>query len=181
MSEAWRSAPRYEGIYDVSSYGNVRRIAYFDNASIVHHGQNLYKNMKQVISKFGYPRIKLMNHGKPRIELVHRLVAKAFVDNNENKPCVNHIDGNKENNHFTNLEWCTHSENIRHSDRLGLRNMKNKKGSKKTGQFDKNGNLLNEFPSGHEASRQTGIAQSHIQACCKGREKTASGFVWKYL
>ena len=70
----------------------------------------------------GYVRIKLSIGSSIRRERVHRLVAKAFIENPENKPAVNHIDGNKQNNKLENLEWCTHSENEYHSYRtLGKR------------------------------------------------------------
>ena len=156
--ENWRNVIGYEGIYQISDFGNVRRIAYFDNASIVHHGNMLFVNMKPTKSKFGYLRIKLMYHGKPSIKLIHRLVASAFIYNVNNKPCINHIDGNKENNHVLNLEWCSYSENGLHANKIGLRNMKNKKGSKSVGMFDLiTGEILKIFPSTHEAARQTGL------------------------
>lgn len=180
--ENWKPAPGYDGIYEVSDCGNVRRIAYFDSASLAHHGHMLYKNMKQTISKAGYYRIKLMNGGTPKIEIVHRLVAKAFIPNPNDLPCVNHIDGVKAHNYASNLEWCTYEDNGAHAYALGLRVMKNKKGSMRTAMIDpRTGEILKVFPSGHEASRQTGIAQTHIQACCKGRERIAGGYFWKYL
>lgn len=69
----------------------------------------------------GYKKVSINNASGKRDTLsVHRLVAKAFVPNPENKPQVNHIDGNKENNNASNLEWVTHGENSRHAVKLGL-------------------------------------------------------------
>jgi hypothetical protein len=72
------------------------------------------KFLKQEISK-GYKRVTLSINGKTKRFQVHRLVAMYFIENKLNRPCVNHIDGDKQNNNFNNLEWCTHSENENHS------------------------------------------------------------------
>ena len=72
------------------------------------------KFLKQETSK-GYKRVTLSINGKTERFQVHRLVAMYFIENKLNKPCVNHIDGDKENNNLNNLEWCTYSENENHS------------------------------------------------------------------
>lgn len=72
------------------------------------------KFLKQETSK-GYKRVTLSINGKTERFQVHRLVAMYFIENQLNKPCVNHIDGDKENNNLNNLEWCTYSENENHS------------------------------------------------------------------
>ena len=71
--------------------------------------------LKQTRLPTGYLQVSIMNNGKCESKLVHRLVAQSFLSNENNKPCVNHKDGNKENNNITNLEWCTYSENEKHS------------------------------------------------------------------
>lgn len=63
----------------------------------------------------GYLRVHLRNNNGPRHKPIHRLVAEAFIPNPDNKPEVNHKDGNKKNNYVGNLEWCTGSENMRHA------------------------------------------------------------------
>lgn len=87
--------------YEVSNLGNVRRIR---------DGHQMYKEK----SKAGYLRVGLSKNGKYTHLLVHRLVAKAFIPNENNYPQVNHIDENKENNRVDNLEWCTASYNARY-------------------------------------------------------------------
>lgn len=69
----------------------------------------------QSVNRDGYKVVGLWKNNKSTAKTVHRLVALAFIPNPENKPCVNHIDGNKQNNHVSNLEWVTYSENTIHS------------------------------------------------------------------
>ena len=76
--------------------------------------------VKPQVSSVGYDRVELWANGKGRKYFVHRLVAQAFVPNTNELPQVNHIDGDKRNNHATNLEWTTQSENQRHAYRIGL-------------------------------------------------------------
>lgn len=81
------------------------------------------KFLKEEIDSHGYHRVKITFDGRKdnRLVSVHRLVASAFISNPENKPDVNHIDGNKSNNNVSNLEWCTKSENIQHAINHGLK------------------------------------------------------------
>lgn len=79
------------------------------------------KEKAQFISKDGYPQVVIWKNNKGTFKLVHRFVAKAFIPNPENKPCVNHIDGNKANNKVENLEWVTYSENTLHALEMGLK------------------------------------------------------------
>lgn len=76
--------------------------------------------IKQRLNRCGYPTIYLWKNNKGTCYCVHRRVAIAFLPNPENKPCVNHKDGNKANNNLDNLEWCTYSENLRHAIDTGL-------------------------------------------------------------
>ncbi len=113
--EVWREIPEYNGLYLVSNTGRVRsidRMIPFKNNNLrLHKGREL----KQFKSKFGYMYVVITINRIEHKEKVHRLVAKTFIPNPENKSQVNHIDGNKENNNLNNLEWCTPSENMLHA------------------------------------------------------------------
>ena len=113
---------------------------------------------------------------------VHRLVAEAFIHNPLNLPQVNHKDENKKNNAVENLEWCTLPYNINYGSRNKRvsQSLTNGKTSKCILQFDLNNNLVNEYPSIHEAARLLKIKEGGISMCCRNKSKTAYGFVWKF-
>lgn len=126
--ETWKLILGYENFYEVSSFGNVRA---FDKYVPTKGG--VLKMLRGRILRpgivSGYPRV-LLHKNKVRKNLfVHRLVAQAFISNPENKPCVNHINGNKIDNRAENLEWCTSKENLYHAKNTLGRNMFFKKGN----------------------------------------------------
>lgn len=114
--EPWRAIPGYEGLYEVSSKGRIRRV----HPPNHHHKEMLYVVLEPVINHMGYYRITLSKDNVRINYSIHRLVALAFIENPECKPFINHIDGNKVNNSIENLEWCTAAENNRHAFRTGL-------------------------------------------------------------
>lgn len=117
--EFWKPINGYENAYEVSNFGRVRSLP-----RIVKGKGNSTQLRQGYILKFDesgrYRRVTLFYQNKRYRESVHRLVAEAFVDNHKNKPEVNHINGNKYDNHYTNLEWVTSSENQLHSFSNGL-------------------------------------------------------------
>ena len=106
--------------------------------------------------------------------LLHRLVAKVFIPNPENKEQVNHIDGNKENASVNNLEWNTNQENQIHAVETGL-----KPGCKRVIQYDLKMNKINEFKSIKKASEELEICVTSISKCCLNKQKTAGGSIFK--
>jgi hypothetical protein len=106
--EIWKDVIGYEGIYQVSNLGDVKRIGK------IHLCNYKYQNgylLKSLDNGKGYLRIKLSNKGISKRVMLHRIIAEAFIDNPNKHPVVNHIDGNKKNNNIDNLEWCTQSYN----------------------------------------------------------------------
>lgn len=124
----------------------------------------------------GYMTVMLYDEHKGHRFYVHRLVAKAFVDNPYNLPQVNHKDENKSNNNADNLEWCDARYNLTygtHIERVVKAN------SRPVIQYTINWEYVAEYPSAMEAMRQTGIKQGTISQCCKGQKQTAGGYKWK--
>lgn len=112
----WRAIPSLEGRYEASENGDIRHIAN-------------HKPRRARRNKNGYMQMNFSLNdgtGKTKTILVHKLIAETFIENPDKLPYINHIDGDKTNNHVSNLEWCTASENISHAFGMGL--AANKKG-----------------------------------------------------
>lgn len=174
MDEIWADIPHYEGHYQVSNLGRVKSLYYRNNNSFI---PNREKILKQLDAN-GYKRVRLFEKGIHNQFSVHRLVAQVFIPNPENKPCINHIDGNKENNKVDNLEWCTYSENEQHSRKVLGKEPINRK---KVNQYDLKDNFLKQFKSLAEAGRSINKNYTLISSCCNGNIKTAYGYKWKFV
>ena len=109
--ESWKYVEGYEYLYQVSNTGFVKSIARYGTKG---------KIMIPLDNGKGYLRIKLSKNNFAKRVMLHRIIAKAFIPNPENKPYINHIDGNKKNNSIENLEWCTQKENVSHAWVNGL-------------------------------------------------------------
>lgn len=124
----------------------------------------------------GYHHVVLSENGRTTIVTVHRIVAMAFVENKENKPCVNHKDLDKGNNNATNLEWVTFAENNDHARDNGLAMGK----MRKPVVMISNSGYMRTYKSMNEAARRTGVKESHISETCAGRYEMAKGLHFLY-
>lgn len=146
-------------------------ISVYDDGSIwIHRGSRNKRRFGHTTDK-GYKAVLIRDNGKERTVFVHRLVALAFVPNPDNKPQVNHIDGNKTNNRAENLEWVTLAENMRH--RAEVLKSYHKKPIRCI-------ELGVTFDSVSEASKICGVSRASITECASGRRKTAGGKRWQY-
>lgn len=183
----WKDILGYEDIYQISNLGNVKRINYFDKQN-----QDKYKNQEKklvFLNINGYRRVVLSKNGVNKKFMVHRLVAKAFIPNPENKPFINHKNGIKTDNRVENLEWCIPKENTQHARATGLfteemitrKRGKDNWASKKVNQFDLNNNFIKQWDCVRDVLRELGIDNTSIYKCCAGKKKTAGGYRWKYV
>jgi hypothetical protein len=174
----WKAIKDYEGLYEVSNDGQIRRISYEKRCHNLRY--ELPKILNTYKDKNSYNVIRLYKNGIVSNLRIGRLVGLSFVKGYKENYQINHVNGNKADDNYKNLEWVTASENIIHKfEKLGVCNKNNAK-SKIVKQYDLNGNLLKVYPSTHEVSRQTGFSQSMVAACCRGEIKTLRSFIWKY-
>ena len=163
------------GLYEVSNMGRIKSLKRrFVTTEMI---------LKYNKTKDGYFQVGLSKDGKTKTQRVNRIVAKAFIANPNNLSQVNHIDGDKTNNHIDNLEWCDCKYNINEAWKLGLNKKrfgKDNKRSRKINQYDNNGNFIKSWDSIKQASIELKIHTQNIIACCQGKYNTSHGYIWKY-
>lgn len=205
QQEIWKDIPGFPG-YQASNNGNIRSVTHFMNNRWETKTLKKGRILRQEKVK-GYWRIVIRRNGKKENRLVSRLVAMAFIPNPENKPCIDHIDGDPSNNNISNLRWVTYKENSnnpiskkRHSDAaMGEKNHRYGKtneqthNSKRVKCFTFAGEHLKTYPSCAEAERQTGISKRSIAEAALGKKRfiksvgrfktkrSAGGYLWKYV
>lgn len=154
----------YENRYQISNNGEV--------LSLVRN-----KILKPQISKDGYVLIRLEKDYIKKTFSVHRLVAKAFLDNPNNLPQVNHINEDKTDNRVENLEWCDKEYNLNYGT---TQKRRAEKISRSVYSIDSNG-IKETFVSAYDATRKLGIDPTSICKCCRGQRKTAGKRMWFYV
>lgn len=184
--ELWKDIEGYEGIYQISNMGRVKVLPRFNGT-----GMRKERIMKISINRLGYQYLTLCKDKVKKKYLIHRLVAKAFIENpNPDKfNQINHIDENRLNNRYDNLEWCDAKYNMNYGNRIKrmVSNIDYKQlGERMKNREDASKKVLNVttgevYPSINEASRQTNTRASDICQVCKERRKTANGFKWRYI
>ena len=171
-NEIWKDIKDYEGLYQVSNLGRVKRI--------VGKGCKKERILKPFKNGKGYLQVALCKNSDTKQPYVHRLVMETY------NPCenmkdlqVNHRDEFKENNCLSNLEWMTAKENLNY----GTRNERIAATLKNNPKISKAVRCLDDkklYPSAVEIERQIGIAQQNISACCRGKLKSAGGYHWMF-
>ena len=168
MKEVWKDIENYEGLYQVSNLGNVKRLR--------GKGCNQERLIARNINKYGYVYRTLHNKGISIKHKEHRLVANAFINNPYKKSTVNHINGIKTDNRVENLEWCTIIENKQHAINTGITNTKGEKNhfSKLTEQQVLEIREIGFSQTRISLSRKYGISSSNVTRIIK-RE------MWKHI
>lgn len=163
--EQWKTII-YNGIitnYSVSSSGKIKNNK--TNRELKQQNQN------------GYLHCTISVDGMPKRCRVHRLVALAFIPNPENRPFVNHIDGNRTNNCIDNLEWVTAKENAEHAVKSGLRQHGR---NRAVVQYTMSGERLLVFQSITEAAIETNSSGAKIVLCCQRKRRSTNDYQWRY-
>lgn len=139
MKERWKPIDGYDGKYYISDCGRVYSTS-----------KNDFVPQSKIDKKHRYHDVKLYKDGVNKHYLVHRLVAESFVPKVDGCNEVNHIDNNQTNNHYTNLEWCTHKDNMNHAFQF----TSNVRNYRPCYLYDKDGSMVGEFCSLTEASKK---------------------------
>ena len=179
MDEVWKPVAGYEGLYEVSNFGNVKSINW--------RKKGCSKNLWLKPHPNGYLQVELAKDGTRRFFTVHRLVANAFLSNPLGLPQVNHRDENKKNNCVENLEWCTASYNTKYSierrknvEHREFRGRNSKYKHSAVLQISVDGNVVKEWENPRAIFLETGMSDWSISECCRGKRKTAYGYKWQY-
>ena len=180
QDEVWKDIPGYEGLYQVSNFGRVKSLPKI-------HGRRYWKNeriLKINIAKNGYAGVFLQKNKNIKRISIHRIVARVFLKNYDEKLQVNHKDGNKLNNNVDNLEMVTASENQIHSRKLGLQTSPkgaNSPYAKRIMQFDKDNKFICEYKGIEATAKKLGIGISTLSLCLRGKRELAGGYKWRYV
>lgn len=185
--EQWKPVVGYEGYYEVSDFGRVRRIDHSVKTGIKHNDTKIWRGrvLKQNKKRNGYFTVDLCKENKVKTILVHRIVATAFCPKESGKEYVNHINCDRADNRACNLEWCTDEYNKQYAKELNRYHNPSKKTvcCKQTrSTFEssyKAAEWVNEVKFGN--SKQTKNIAAKIRSCCLGLQKVAYGFTWEYL
>ena len=166
--EVWKDVVGYEGLYQVSNFGNVKSL-----------GNNFTRKerfLKLSPQSKGYLTVVLQKNATRKMVLVHRLVAEHFIDNSESKPQVNHINGDKTDNRVENIEWVSHRENLDHAikNNLTLKGEENRNSKLKDSDVIKIHSLLQKGVTTKELSESYNVSYSTIDGI---RTNT----YWKHL
>ena len=170
MEEIWKDIQGYEGIYKISNLSNIKSLSR-SRGCVNKTNELILKNSK---NSNGYLTVSLCDkNNKRKHHRVHVLLAKHFIENLENKKCVNHINGIKTDNRIENLEWVTYSENNLHAYKTKLKIPNYKK------VYCINNNKV--YESLASAAKELGLYKQHISAVCRKKINSTKGYRFEYL
>lgn len=178
MREIWKDIKGYEGLYQISNLGVVRSLD-----RITPDGKHIKGRLLKPHSNGRYIQYALCKDNKVKHLNAHRIVAEHFIPNPDNLPCINHKDENGFNNCVENLEWCTQKYNVNYGTGIQRRiesQTNHLSFSKIVLQYTLDGVFIAEYPSTMEIQRKLGFANQHISRCCRGKQKYAYGYLWRY-
>lgn len=169
--EIWKDVKNFEGIYQISTLGRVKRLEETKDFNHISGKKLNYikkeKILKSSINNKGYLQVCLTKNNKKHTKKIHRLVAESFIPNPNNLSQINHKDKNKQNNNITNLEWCGCEYNVNYSLAKPILQYKSNK-------------LVKEWKSISQIQKTLGYSTSFISKCCKHKCKQAYGYTWEY-
>lgn len=197
--EEWRDVLGYEGVYYISNMGRVKAVDRNRKGGVL--SPRTLHMVKPKTTTNGYFHVVLCLDGKQIKHSISRMVAMAFIDNPENKLCVDHIDRARKNNKSENLRWVTHSENLMNDRTVAYRrlhsitsiihnqngqtaNLKrrgaNSANSKPIFQYSLKGDFIKEWDCAYDIGRELNISPTNIGKVCRGERPWSYGFIWKF-
>ena len=165
----WKPLNNFEG-YFINELGEVKSARSYKGTK--------EKILKGSYNQQGYKTYSFIKDGKVYTKTLHRLLMETFIPNPNNLPCINHIDGNIQNNSLDNLEWCTYGHNEKEAYRLGLKQSRIK--PKRVIQLTKDYKIENLFDSLQQIEKTLGFSSGNIAQVCNGKRISAYGYIWRY-
>lgn len=186
-NEQWKDIEGFEGYYQISNFGKVVALGRYVNHSTKGFKRYISPKIKsQKVRDNGYLEVSLHLEGKSTSCLVHRLVAKAFIENPHNLPFVDHFDRVRSNNHYSNLSWCNQSGNMANPNtRKHLSEVNTGRRYptvwKAVVQLDKFSNkMIKKYDCIADTSKD-GFRPCLVSQCCSGIHKYHAKYRWMYL
>lgn len=177
MNEVWKVIADFDGRYMVSNLGRVKSLSPYGRKEKVIILKPRKKNKKE-----NYLSVALYKNGKQHNKFIHRLVWETFIGPIPDGYQINHLDENPLNCCLSNLSAVTPKENCNygsHNAKCSASRINGKK-SKPVNQYTLDGHFVASYPSQREVERLNGYCQGYISACCRGKHKSAYGFLWQY-
>ena len=177
MNEIWKDVIGFENMYQISNNGKVKSLK---RKSLI--GRVLKERfLKPSKDTKGYLRVSLHKNNKAHHRSIHRLVAEAFIINNDNKSQVNHKDGNKENNIVSNLEWMSNKENSDHAYNTGLKSKESLNKAFKIKSIRIDTDQEQNHYSINQAAKDLNLYPANVWNVLKGNFKQSGGYRFEYL